>query len=70
MNTTEPISAPYTPTTTQPITIATAVPVEPYFGENSVSMFCPYCQQGIISEANYTTGTLTWLASGIICCAG
>ncbi|KXJ28163.1 hypothetical protein AC249_AIPGENE1818 [Exaiptasia diaphana] len=53
MNTTEPVRAPYTPTTTQPVTIATSVNTM-HFGEDTVSMFCPYCQQGIITKPNYT----------------
>lgn len=69
MNTTEPVSAPYTPTTTQPVMIATSVNTT-HFGEDTKSMFCPYCQQGIITKADYTPGTLTWMACGIICFAG
>jgi hypothetical protein len=58
-------STDYSPITLQPVRGAGLV-----FGEVPVGTTCSYCQNKIVTKAEYVDGTLTYLAASIICGMG
>jgi hypothetical protein len=40
---------------------------KPVFGENSIQVVCPECQQTVFTQVRYEGGGLTWLICCILC---
>ncbi|CAD5113777.1 DgyrCDS2945 [Dimorphilus gyrociliatus] len=56
--------------TIQPGAMPATSMIVQHFRESPIRINCNFCKADVVTAINYETGTLTWVAAGVICLLG